>query len=1358
MNKSVDKSASGDSSADHSPERRLDRTGEFFNVGSPLHAVRPGYIRRAADDTLTNTVIEGHYAHLIAPDRSGKTSLIASTSARLQANGFKVAILDLAQISERDGGADAGRWYYSIVYRLSRQLRLKTDIQTWWQDHSILSHRQRLVEFFAQVVLQHIPDRIVVFVDEIQVIQRLGFPEELLASIRAAHNSRTTEPEFSRLSFVLIGECDPRTLDLPSHSSPFDVSRPIAVDDFSREDLSIFAAELNLPAADAEVALDRVFSWTSGQPYLSQKLARAVAREEFSGSDIDEHVDRIAFAQLAGRAALSSEPHLNHLHRQVVDDVQDSEGVLTLYGKVRKGLAIDYDPASRLQRKLKASGLLTKNANGKLKVKNRVYREVFTARWANEHLPLHWRGPAIAALVILALTAIPFAYTQLLPKPYIKVMMNEEYDLETISNAYQNLRSFPGHTNSADRVFFSVLDSRSVRSIDGAEVSRLARAATLLPDGQKAGDDLVAEFWDRQTQTAMREERRDDALIASLQALQVADIPRRRRVAALLGNDYPQLLGTVSVPISDSLVLNADDTRLSSLDGSVVNNWKLEGGTPQPAEPFSLTALEVTPMVRRIVDGRNGNAGRIGLTINVSHARLDDLRVKLIAPSGRTADIGFDVSASAANEEIRIDSAQLAPLRGEPLNGTWSLSIRDEETGVAGHLHSWNLSLNSQVLVENFDRGVNIPDPVARESENLWFSANGRYAIARALQSDSARLWDLNYAEATRTIAVPAADVVIGLSAGAQFLLTLAQSEVNLWRTSDGRLASALPIDSAVADAQIADDGEHLLVVFREELDTRLEVWSISEQAMVAAMTLAGTPAMIAADASANFIAVADFDRAVRIWRLADEELVTQVDLPAQPEDILLSKNGESLGVQFAESGVTLWSVSEPEVPTVAEHGEGRWSMSFSPSGERFVVGNQFTGVQLYQTVSGLPTGPRLDPGSAQNPEMVVGISRDESVLVTASSSALDKGTARFWSIPTVIPDARDAAHASVVAFGRSGDGNNVTSSAISSDATLIATGDRQGHVHISQFDTSGPVLSTNDSSDEVNYLGHRGVVTNTIFSDDSALVVSAGSDGTVRVWDVVSGQPRPFYGHLPMSAVDKMVLSPSGAQLAVLSGQRVWVMSTENGQQLASVELGELYHDLAFGADNLLYLAADNGALRSYTGGRTPIWQMGTVWQGPAPISHLAVARDRQRIVVVDTARNARLIDPLGGNLGDVVLQLPSPVTSLAFSPTETRVLFQTGPWIHRALVSPSGLVWSDSVPAPVAEPGSELLFGSSSAMVDNLVLVPTWQTGRTTLAVVTFDYSSGQAVVGSRPELLSRWTEQVRGSAISDFVREGF
>ncbi len=291
----------GDSSDKTQGEQRsnTDATGEFFSGGVPLHAVRAGYVRRDADDHLFDAVMAGRYAHVVAPDRSGKTSLIAATAARLESNGHKVAILDLEQIGDRDGGSDSGRWYYSVAYRLLRQLRIRYDLQSWWQDKSFLSSRQRLFEFYSEVILQHVSDNVVVFVDEIQCIENLPNADQLLTSIRAAHNARTTDPDFSRLSFVLLGECDPVSLMQEAELSPFNVTQQIQLDDFSRENLDLFATELNLSEDRAKVALDRIYYWTDGQPYLSQKLARAVARES-EADNIEELVDRIATRQIGG--------------------------------------------------------------------------------------------------------------------------------------------------------------------------------------------------------------------------------------------------------------------------------------------------------------------------------------------------------------------------------------------------------------------------------------------------------------------------------------------------------------------------------------------------------------------------------------------------------------------------------------------------------------------------------------------------------------------------------------------------------------------------------------------------------------------------------------------------------------------------------------------------------------------------------------------------------------------------------------------------------------------------------------------------------------------------------------------------
>ena len=1322
-----------------------DSTGEYFTTATPLHAVRPGYIRRTADHALYEALRAGKPSHIIAPNRTGKSSLIAATSAQLQNNGFKVAVLDLAQIRDRDGGVDAGRWYYSIAYRLLRQLRLKIDLQDWWQDKSILSNRQRLVEFYAEVILQHIAEPVVVFVDEIQCISDKPLAGHLLASIRAAYNARITEPEFVRLSFVLAGECDPLSLAPDSSVSPFAVSQEIRLGDFTRDDLETFATELNLLSSDAAIALDRIYYWTSGHPYLTQKLARAVARERISGN-IKEHVDRIAWHRLAGRAALHNEPHMSHIHKRIVNDRKNSEALLNLYGRMRKGIEVQFDPESRHQRTLLSIGLVVVDESGRLKARNRLYKAVFTARWANENLPLHWRGPALVVSILLAVTAIPFAYTQLLPKPYVRVMSSTDADLETVHSAYVNLASFPGHADAAERLFRNQLEVRARQTSDVSLMQGIDRYARLLPDSATFADELLANFYDSRASSALQFEQRDEALLSAIEALVVSTPVRRRRAASLLGDDYPLLVGTIPAQNAELIMFDPDGLIATFASGSLMRQWSLVDDVLRERQPWAVSALEVTPLVRRVVVDRSGQASRIGLTVNVAHSRLDDIRLKLIAPSGRTAELAFDKRSSASNDYIRFLPNQLASLRNEPLGGTWTLSLRDEATGASGHLIGWELSLNSQVVVEHFDRGLDLPDPVARTSDNIWFSPDGKSAISRAAQSDSARLWNLGNAQAERTIAVPAQEQVLGLSNNSEFLITTAQNSVHLWRTSDGRRHSALDVGAAGPNLMLSADGQHVLVQHRGDVNTRFELRSLVEGKVLARLTVAGAPFLVTMDADGTYLAVADYDRAVRIWHLRYGQLHAQIALDGEPSDISLSPGGDALGVVYGSSGVAVWRTDEPGNPILAERGPGDWRLHFSPSGEKVLAGTSRQGFQVYRSTDGAMAGAPLGAGAVRGQAKLLAFSHDEDLVVTGSPN----GETRIWRVPvTPVIGDRDTAE---VASGhqlwrRSGD----AVSALGPGGERLAIGDNAGHVHILHVNASAEELA--EAGDELNFLGHRSAVSDITFSQDGSLVASAGAAGSVRIWDTETGLPRPFHGGGSVRAVDQMAFSPSGDRLAVLGGRRVWLMDVETGGVLADVELGELHGSMAFADDDRLYLGGESGTLRTLATDRTGNWNLRNVWVGSAPLRSLEISPRKQFLVIVDSTDKAQLLNLETGRIGATHLQLPDSVSDIVFSPNETRVLLRTARWIHRAGVSPAGLSWLDAARTPKVMTGSQMVFerdaplressndDTSGDPLGNRVLLLTRDAGFAEVAVVDFAYESGPTLFGSREQLLQEW-----------------
>ena len=342
---------------------------------------------------------------------------------------------------------------------------------------------------------------------------------------------------------------------------------------------------------------------------------------------------------------------------------------------------------------------------------------------------------------------------------------------------------------------------RAELAADETQAREIADLSRELPGGGRLPDVLLAGFWDRQASAALRAERRDEALIATLESLVMSTPHRRQRAANLVSDDYPLLGASLPAQPASTMVFDPSNLLLTLAEGAQVSQWSYATQALQQRDSWSMTALEVVPLVRRVVIDRGGTVSRVGLTLNLSHARLSDLRIKIIAPSGRAVEIETERERASSNEDIRIPVSQLRDLVGESLTGTWSISVRDEALGVAGQLVGWNLKLNSQGAVEEFERGLNIPDPIERETDHVWFDSTGRYAVARALQSDSARIWDLAYAEPVRVIAVSESETLIGLDAGARHMITATQSSVSLWDTTTGDRVRILETGAAGSSA-----------------------------------------------------------------------------------------------------------------------------------------------------------------------------------------------------------------------------------------------------------------------------------------------------------------------------------------------------------------------------------------------------------------------------------------------------------------------------------------------------------------------------------------------------------------------------
>ncbi|NJM49173.1 MAG: hypothetical protein HC860_25855 [Alkalinema sp. RU_4_3] len=104
-------------------------------------------------------------------------------------------------------------WYFWIVDRLATEFRLNDGAcADWWEAQGRLPLAARFVRFLQAVVLAQVPGRIVIFLDEIDTTRSLDFTDDFFAALRECYERRSTEPEFRRLAFVLLGVSTPSDL------------------------------------------------------------------------------------------------------------------------------------------------------------------------------------------------------------------------------------------------------------------------------------------------------------------------------------------------------------------------------------------------------------------------------------------------------------------------------------------------------------------------------------------------------------------------------------------------------------------------------------------------------------------------------------------------------------------------------------------------------------------------------------------------------------------------------------------------------------------------------------------------------------------------------------------------------------------------------------------------------------------------------------------------------------------------------------------------------------------------------------------------------------------------------------------
>ena len=357
-----------------------------LTVGGPVQAKYGTYLPRPADEQLFAACQSGEFAYVLACRQIGKSSLMFETSDQLAKVGIKTAVIDLNSIGQ---SAEADDWYFSLLDELARKLGLIVDVQYWWETKpSRLTLTQRFLQFFGEVVLKQISDSIVIFIDEIDMTLGLEFnADDFFAAIRSVHNDRAQNPDYHRLTFVLLGVATPDELIKDHTRTPFNIGQAITLRDFTEPECDPF--RLRIEARFPEYGrhyFQKVFEWTDGHPYLTQKLCEAVINGDIAAPNgnhtfaIDDLVKRLFLA-----AEARAEDNIQFVQTRITSDPFAQEMLKTYKRVLENEQPVQDDEQSPAINRLKLYGLVV-TRNGKLAVRNKLYAQAFNKTWAEEML------------------------------------------------------------------------------------------------------------------------------------------------------------------------------------------------------------------------------------------------------------------------------------------------------------------------------------------------------------------------------------------------------------------------------------------------------------------------------------------------------------------------------------------------------------------------------------------------------------------------------------------------------------------------------------------------------------------------------------------------------------------------------------------------------------------------------------------------------------------------------------------------------------------------------------------------------------------------------------------------------------
>ncbi|MCF3571208.1 AAA-like domain-containing protein [Planktothrix agardhii 1806] len=1134
-----------------------------YQIGGSLAQDAPTYVVRKADFDLYSQLQQGHFCYVLNSRQMGKSSLLVKTRYRLQQEGFQCATLDMTRIGSEM--VTEQQWYKGIVTELWRGFNLlgKFNLKNWWKEQSEVSVIQRISNFIEDILLVEFPgQKLIIFVDEIDSILSLNFKvDDFFALIRFCYNQRAINPEYNRISFALFGVATPSALISDRTRTPFNIGKAIELSGFTLNEVQPLIEGLEPKITNAKAIMQEIIAWTGGQPFLTQKICQLVIN--FTEKTINQiliippgtegfWVESLVRSQIIYKWESQDEPeHLKTIRNRIQNNPDHIGRILGIYQDILRNLEVLTDDSNE-QSELILSGLVIKYT-GFLRVKNRIYQEVFDLDWVNQQL----RNL----------------------RPY-----SQGFDAWIESQQQDSSRLLRG------QALKEAQNWSSGRSISDLDYQFLAKSEEL--DRQEVQKSLEAARM-LEVEARLTEEKKT----AKLQRFLLISVSSALVITIILGlisgfqyhqarvNEHQAKINEVKAINQSSESLFALNQRFEALIQSMIAYRKLQTLSDVDTKIHQNVKLTLQKAVYGIQE-YNQLLGHTSMVSTVQFSPKGDLiasgsqdkTVKLWKPDGSLWKTLIGHEGGIIGLAFSPRHPLLASASGDKTIKLWKTDGSYLRT-LNGHKEpvlAVSFSPNQDILISaSFDHTIKlwtidgkllktIPAHGA-EIRTVVFSPDGqRFASGSA--DNTVKIWKSD-GTLLKTLTGHQGEVMaVAWSPDGQTLASASRDKtIKLW-SREGLLVNTLgPFDNAVWDVVFSPNQKFLAAGMRNK---EVQLWRKDAKTSVYTpyKTLFGhngEVSDIVFSPDSQIIASASWDKSVKLWKTKDYLVTRLIDHQDSVWGIAFSPDGQTIASSSLDQTIKLWTKKGQLLQTLT--GQNSWvnQVEFSSNGQWLASASSNETIKLWkkakngtfitnpnQTLLGHKAGVWGIKFTPDN-QSLISASWDESVKIWGIDGTLRQTlknhNGQVWGIaiaPTGdwIASSSDDKTIKLWKFNGqllqtlTGHQDGIWGLALSPDGQILASASRDETVKLWRWNPR-----TKSFIYENTLKGHTATVMAVAFSPDQKLLASASQDNTIKLWKLDGTLIKTLNGH--NDQVYNVKFSPDGQTLASVSEDKTVIL-----------------------------------------------------------------------------------------------------------------------------------------------------------------------------------------------------------------------